>query len=32
MAEKDMTEKIKELMNKPKQIKNIGTVAHIDIL
>lgn len=30
MAEKDMTEKIKELMNKPEQIKNIGTVAHID--
>jgi len=30
MAEKDMIEKIKELMYKPEQIRNIGTVAHID--
>lgn len=28
MAEKDMVEKIKELMYKPEQIRNIGTVAH----
>ena len=26
----DMTSKIKELMHKPEQIRNIGTVAHID--
>ena len=30
MAEKNMVEKIKELMYKPEQIRNIGTVAHID--
>ena len=30
MAEKDMIEKIKELMYNPNQIRNIGTVAHID--
>ena len=30
MAEKDITEKIKELMYKPDHIRNIGTVAHID--
>lgn len=28
MAEKDMIEKVKELMRKPEQIRNIGTVAH----
>ena len=32
MAEKDMMERVKELMYKPEQIRNIGTVAHIDIL
>jgi len=30
MAEKDIAEKIKELMYKPGHIRNIGTVAHID--
>jgi elongation factor 2 len=30
MAEKDIGEKIIELMYKPDQIRNIGTVAHID--
>jgi len=30
MAEKDIAEKIKELMYKPDHIRNIGTVAHID--
>jgi len=30
MAEKDIGEKIKELMYKPDYIRNIGTVAHID--
>jgi len=30
MAEKDIAEKIKELMHKPDHIRNIGTVAHID--
>lgn len=28
MAEKDMIERIKELMYKPDHIRNIGTVAH----
>ena len=28
MAEKDIGEKIKELMYKPDHIRNIGTVAH----
>ncbi len=30
MAEKDIAEKIKDLMNKPDHIRNIGTIAHID--
>jgi len=30
MAEKNITEKIKELMYKPDHIRNIGTIAHID--
>lgn len=30
MAERDVTSKIKELMYKPENIRNIGTVAHID--
>jgi len=30
MAEKDIGEKIKELMYRPDHIRNIGTVAHID--
>ncbi len=30
MAEKDLTTKVQELMYKPDQIRNIGTVAHID--
>lgn len=32
MAEKDMIEKVEELMHKPEQIRNIGTIAHIDFL
>ncbi|MCD6403019.1 MAG: elongation factor EF-2 [Candidatus Aenigmarchaeota archaeon] len=30
MAKIDLTEKIKELMYKPQNIRNIGTIAHID--
>ncbi len=30
MAKKELTERIKELMYKPDQIRNIGTIAHID--
>jgi len=30
MAEKNIGEKIKELMYKPDRIRNIGTIAHID--
>lgn len=30
MAEKDLTQKVQELMHEPNQIRNIGTVAHID--
>jgi len=30
MAEKSLTERVKELMYKPERIRNIGTVAHID--
>ncbi len=30
MTEKNLTESIQELMYKPEQIRNIGTVAHID--
>jgi len=30
MADKDIGEKIEELMYKPEHIRNIGTVAHID--
>jgi hypothetical protein len=32
MPKEEITEKIKELMYKPDHIRNIGTVAHIDIL
>lgn len=28
----EKTEKIKELMSKPEQIRNIGVCAHIDLL
>ncbi len=28
----DMTKKIQELMKKPEQIRNIGVVAHIDMI
>ncbi len=30
MAEKDLTTRVQELMHDPDQIRNIGTVAHID--
>ncbi len=30
MAEKEMVEQVQELMHKPNNIRNIGTVAHID--
>jgi elongation factor 2 len=30
MAKKEIVERIKELMHKPEQIRNIGTIAHID--
>ena len=31
MAEEQLVKKIRELMNDPKHIRNIGVAAHIDL-